>query len=502
MSDLRVKCTGCDTTLKIAANTTAKKIKCTRCGVVMPIPVPAPVEEIPEIDADIVPDIPATIAQKVIPATTETFSLAEDLPPPEKQAPKKAPPPPMAARDDDDEDDEPAKGVEKGRAVSNPFKMVLLVLLAGYFPFLGILTLGLIGAGIGLIVWGIFGVMGPDGFAKVFGIPGAILGVFLVLTALHVLLGLTALLWKVNDKDEFEIELPEEWQEGLVDLVQDVADERRLPMPDAVRLHAVSVAHIYQDTKNRSILVIGGMAIVALPKKAVAGIIAHELGHGGAGDTGLSRLAFRWHLVIDKLESRYAGRSWHNLNPFTWALRIYHWTYIFVWFANMRRAELAADQHEIELVGRKNAAATLVLVHVLGNMKGTDLASVAESYVSTNSRLEQIFSEQVNRIRSATKSVWEDALKKALRESTGWLDSHPCLKDRLDAIGVAPKKALKLAMDLSGQPATAMFTNWPLVEKFLTRKIVDIVREYYFARKDYVETVAAVMRASERAASG
>jgi hypothetical protein len=206
--------------------------------------------------------------------------------------------------------------------------------------------------------------------------------------------------------------------------------------------------------------------------------------------------------VIDKLESRYAGRSWHNLNPFTWALRIYHWTYIFVWFANMRRAELAADQHEIELVGRKNAAATLVLVHVLGNMKGTDLASVAESYVSTNSRLEQIFSEQVNRIRSATKSVWEDALKKALRESTGWLDSHPCLKDRLDAIGVAPKKALKLAMDLSGQPATAMFTNWPLVEKFLTRKIVDIVREYYFARKDYVETVAAVMRASERAASG
>jgi hypothetical protein len=47
-----------------------------------------------------------------------------------------------------------------------------------------------------------------------------------------------------------------------------------------------------------------------------------------------------------------------------------------------------------------------------------------------------------------------------------------------------------------------MFTNWPLVEKFLTRKIVDIVREYYFARKDYVETVAAVMRASERAASG
>lgn len=77
-------------------------------------------------------------------------------------------------------------------------------------------------------------------------------------------------------------------------------------------------------------------------------------------------MAFRWHLVIDKLESRYVGRSWHSFNPLTWVLRIYHWTYIVVWFASLRRAEQAADQHEIELVGRNHAAATLVLVHVLG----------------------------------------------------------------------------------------------------------------------------------------
>jgi len=131
------------------------------------------------------------------------------------------------------------------------------------------------------------------------------------------------------------------------------------------------------------------------------------------------RLAFRWHLVIDKLESRYVGRSVHRFNPLTWVLRIYHWIYIAMWFASLRCAEQAADQHEIELVGRNHAAAALVLVHVLGNIKGTDLASVAESFVQTNERLDQIFAEQIRRIKAASKSVWQDALNKELRQTLG-----------------------------------------------------------------------------------
>lgn len=496
MASVQIKCTSCSTALKVSATTTAKKMRCGKCGAITPLVLPPPGEDIPEVDADVVEDeVAPALALK---ATTETFSVegdgdAKDGEPMEVT-------PVLTVDELQGEDEEEAEEPrEKGHHVSNPYRPMLLVLLAGYFPFLAVLTLGLIVGGVGLIIWGIDGVMGPDGFAFVFGIPGTILGAFLVLTALHVLWGLTVLLRKVDDEDEFEIELPEQWQEGLVELVQKVADERDLPMPDAIRLHAVSVAHVYQDLKARTILVIGGISIVALPRRAVAGIVAHELGHCVSGDTALSRLAWRWHLVIDKLESRYVGRTWHAFNPLTWVLRLYHWLYIAVWFANLRRAELAADQHEIEMVGRKHAAATLVLVHVLGSIKGTDLTSVAESYVQQNERLDQIFAEQIRRIRASTKSIWQETLRKELLKTTGWLDSHPCLKERLDAIGVPPKKALKLAMDLSGVPATTMFANWPLVEKFLTRKIVDIVREYYFARKDYIDTVAAVMRASERA---
>ena len=501
LAPLRFKCTACEATLQIPAATTAKKIKCSRCKIILPLTPPAPTDDVPEIEPEILADDGARPESEGGVATIETFAVVDDSAQSAAEEPVVVIPLSRHKDMEPDQDEEEPSQKATGQSVSNPLRVLLLVLLAGYFPFLAVLTLGLIGVGLGLIVWGIDGFAGPDGFAHVFGIPGAILGAFLILTAFHVLLGLTALFWKADDKDDLEIELPEQWQEGLIDLVKKVADKRDLPVPDAIRLHAVSVAHVYEDRKNRSILVLGGLAVVALPHKAVAGIIAHELGHCGAGDTGLSRLAFRWHLVIDKLESRYAGRSWHNFNPLTWVLRVYHWTYILAWFANQRRQELAADQHEIEMVGRKDAAATLVLLHVFGNMKGTDLGSVAESYVQTNERLDQIFAEQVRRIRVASKMVWEDALKKAMREKTGWLDSHPCLKERLAAIGVVPKKALRLAMDLSGEPSTALFANWPLVEKFLTRKIVDIVRENYHARKDYIDTVAAVMRASERAGS-
>jgi Zn-dependent protease with chaperone function len=498
MSELRIQCTACGIALKVASTTTAKKIKCGGCGFIMPFVQTLPTEVVPEIEPNILEESSSPAVTRSSASTRDRFAVEENC---ASSAEEEICEAELELAEDSSETDTGVGRKERKEAskrLDNPFRSLLLVLLAGYFPFLAALTLGLIGAGIGLIVWGVIGMSGPDGFAKVFGFPGVILGVFLILTALHVLLGLTALLGKIDKKDEFEIELPEQWQEGLVALVKKVADERDLPMPDVIRLHAVDVAHVYQDGKGRSVLVIGGVAVVALPRKSLAGIVAHELGHFGSGDTALSRMAFRWHLVIDKLERRYAGRSWHIFNPLTWVLRLYHWTYILTWFASQRRQELAADQHEIELVGKKNAAATLVLVNVLGTIRGTDLASVAESFVQNQERLDQIFAEQVRRIRSASNSIWQEALNKALKSKTGWLDSHPCFKDRLAAFGVPPKKALRLAMDLSGEPATALFANWPLVEKFLTRRIVDIVRDQYFARKDYVETVRAIMRAGER----
>jgi Zn-dependent protease with chaperone function len=481
-----MQCTSCGRTLTGPTAGGAREIQCSNCGVVTVLIQPWQADviaPIPPWEADGISDIQAEIVEEEAYSVVSANSSTSAKPEVEwqddtdrKDIPALAP---ELVEKPDEDDERDGRTVTRQR-IHNPFRFILYVLVLGYFPFLACLTLGLIGAGIGLSIW-----------KPQVGVP---LCVILFSAALHVLFVLTSLLWSTIKGDEFEIELPEHMQQGLIDLVEQVAHECDLPVPDVIRLHTETVAHIYQDERGRSILVIGGMAVAALPRESLVGIIAHELGHSRGGDTTLSRLAQRGNIVIDHLEYAYAIQPLHMLNPLTWLLRIYHRVFLLIWYADSRRAEFAADQHGIELVGRKNAAATTVLIHVLGKIPGTDLASVAKSYLQASQRLDEIFTEQVRRIKCATISTWLDAMNKELKVKTAWFDTHPQLKDRLVPTGVSPRKALLRAMDLSGESATALFKDWPAAEEFLTRKIVDIVREHYFARRQWAEDELAQWR--------
>ncbi|MGL6095994.1 MAG: hypothetical protein ACRC7O_09395, partial [Fimbriiglobus sp.] len=192
-------------------------------------------------------------------------------------------------------------------------------------------------------------------------------------------------------------------------------------------------------------------------------------------------------------------------NPLAWAARGYHLLFSAAWFADSRAAEYAADRHEIQHVGKDRAAATLVLLEVLGAMPWTNLMSITEVAAETNTPIERLFHEQVRRVRSATPSDWDAAMKKLLRRKTGWNDSHPALTERLAAIGVKPKKALALAREMTnpddGESATELFANWPVVEEFLTRRVMEIVRQIVAERQQFAADYGAIVGALERHAA-
>ena len=83
-------------------------------------------------------------------------------------------------------------------------------------------------------------------------------------------------------------------------------------------------------------------------------------------------------------------------------------------------------------------------------------------------------------------------MRKALKRKPCWHDTHPSLEDRLAFLGVKPKRALQLAADLDGEPATALFANWPVVEKYLTKTVLEIVRANYRTRQE-IEDLLEVM---------
>lgn len=363
----------------------------------------------------------------------------------------------------------------------NPFLIPLQLVSGAYFPFLGCIVLVLAGSGLLLL-------------SQWRGRFTIILGSFLILTALHIVIGLFALFQRVNTEDAFEIELPSKGQKGLEKLVERVATERDLDSPDIIRLHAQSMAHIYEDRDRNTVLVIGGTLIAMLPQQALAGVIAHELTHCTAGDIKRSRIASHWHRVMLNLENRFLVHRWAMWNPFVWLIRLYHHVYFRLFFASKRRAEFLADSYYVDQVGEEAAATTLVLLSVLDNMPWANLENMAESMSKANYRVDHFFEEQVRRLRSASTSDWENALRKALQEEPEWYLTHPVLKERLKPLGVKAKSVLPLAMNMTGEPSTALFANWSAVEQHLSKRLLSIARVLYGERRQAFDDIAAIMR--------
>lgn len=369
---------------------------------------------------------------------------------------------------------------DEGRP-GNPYLLPLQLLSGAYFPFLGGIVLA--SAGLGMLV-----------LSRWQARPGIVLGGLLILPAIHVVVGLFALFRHVEEEDEFEVELGDKQQTGLAKLVEQVASERALDPPDVIRLHATSLAHVYMDRDGQTVLVIGGTLIAVLPQRALAGIIAHELSHLTAGDVKRSRQAGHWHRVMGNLEVRFLTQKWAVWNPLVWLIRLYHLVYVRLYFASQRGEEFLADSYYVDQVGAEDAATTLVLVHVLEHMPFANLANMAEQMALANMRVDDFFGEQVRRLRGASNAAWSDALPRALREETESYSTHPCLKDRLRPLGVKARDVLPRAMNLTGAPATAVFSDWPAVEKRLSKRLQAFARAYFVGRQQAFEDISAIAK--------
>jgi Zn-dependent protease with chaperone function len=361
------------------------------------------------------------------------------------------------------------------------YRRLLAWLMAGYFPFLALVCVG--AAGLAALCIGV--AVSERGLA----VLSIVLGILLGLTLIHLLTVLPELGKPEEEERPFEIELPDEFLVGLKELVEKVAGERRLPVAHAIRLSPETVAHVYEDKRGQRVLVVGCIALAGLSRQALTGVIAHELGHFGAGDTELSRAGARRFRILAHLENRFQRDPIAKWNPLIWLVRGYHRLFLVVWFAYSREAEYAADRQEVEMVGKLEAASTCILLDVLEEMPWCRLSSVARGYAMHRERPEDIFAEQVRRARVCDPSEWQDACRKTLKAKPRWFDTHPRLKDRLRALGVSSKKASQLALDLfqGGEPAHTLVPQWPRVQKVLSDRMMAMYQQYYWAMREVAD---------------
>jgi Zn-dependent protease with chaperone function len=363
----------------------------------------------------------------------------------------------------------------------SPLAIVLRLLTFLYFPYLSALCLFmgwiLYHLGRWFLAMGVFGPL----LIPFIGLLGMTL--YQVFRSAWVLLS-----WPSLD-DDSEMRIPRKKLQGLYELTTEVARQRRLPAPQEIRLAADTVAHVYEDDEGNNILVIGGIALRAFTQEALAGVIAHELGHFAAGDTRLGRRSARRLALMALLDERFSELGGTSLNPLVWLIQMYHGFYQLVRAAAARRAEYAADRHDAAQVGAALAAATLLRLTVTERLPWLRLSSIASACAATQQPLELIFEEQERRGRSITSTEWDEASHKELERVTGWYDSHPALRDRLAALGVTPQKALQLAFTQSGPPARDLVPEWKSIEKKMTELLMARAQEDHAAKRELAQII-------------
>ncbi|MCH7689272.1 MAG: hypothetical protein IH899_21795, partial [Planctomycetes bacterium] len=164
------------------------------------------------------------------------------------------------------------------------------------------------------------------------------------------------------------------------------------------------------------------------------------------------------------------------------------------WASNSRQQEFAADEYEVSHVGREEAARTIILLTSIEKLPWVQLSSIAEICVALNLPIQNLFSKQVERACQTSADDWKQACRKALVRKTELYDTHPCLKDRLKAMGLKKKKAVELAgtLNQSGSPVRDIIPKWEEIESVLSAEILRIYHEVHQAKMEIAQILGAV----------
>jgi Zn-dependent protease with chaperone function len=188
-------------------------------------------------------------------------------------------------------------------------------------------------------------------------------------------------------------------------------------------------------------LVVGLPLMQALSPKQFRAVLAHELGHLSGNHSRFRGWIYRVRRTwVNVLEHLQAGRHSETGLIFSSFFNWYAPFFSAYSFVLARANEYEADRCAAEMAGQQNAADALVNVEV----RGAYLSSTFWPQLSRQAdcepepptqpyhKLAQALTQEID------SETAQQRLATALEEKTDTADTHPCLRDRLLALGVDP----------------------------------------------------------------
>ncbi|MDZ8133780.1 MAG: M48 family metallopeptidase [Nostoc sp. DedQUE04] len=189
---------------------------------------------------------------------------------------------------------------------------------------------------------------------------------------------------------------------------------------------------------QQNYLIVGLPLMLALPPEQFRAVLAHELGHLSGNHSRFSGWIYRqratWYRIVTGFRQSGNEISWLIFERFlTWYTPFFY-AYSFV-LARMNEYE--ADRCAVDITGDQNAAKALISLEVkarfleryfwssIYKQVETEIEPPKMSYTAMQQALSQKLHEEIT----------STYLTEALTDKTNNSDTHPCLTDRLKALG-------------------------------------------------------------------
>lgn len=188
-------------------------------------------------------------------------------------------------------------------------------------------------------------------------------------------------------------------------------------------------------------IILGMAALASLTPGELRGILAHEYAHFSHRDTFFSRFIYRADSSCGTLlaELRRHGGWVRYLNPLYWVLLLFSALYPRLAARFSRIREIHADRRAVEAYGRDLFARALITIHLEGSFFGQVGADGAIRTASCGGTLPNVYHFVAAARREYDRENPGGAvgvLSRQLAETSRRLDSHPSLRERLDAQNV------------------------------------------------------------------
>ncbi|WP_155749496.1 M48 family metallopeptidase [Scytonema sp. UIC 10036] len=221
---------------------------------------------------------------------------------------------------------------------------------------------------------------------------------------------------------------------------------------------------------QQNYLIIGLPLMLALTTEQFRAVLAHELGHLSGNHSRFAGWIYRqrltWYRIAEGLGAGGNETSWFIFERFLkWYVPFFN-AYSFVL---ARMDEYEADRCAAELTGAKNVAEALINVDIKARFLENPFFSSVYKRVQTEIDAPKIvFTEMksafLKEIPSTESSLY---LTQALARKTNNDDTHPCLRDRLNALQCLPKNLEEISLPVTMKVSAAREVLGTALDKLL-----------------------------------